>query len=155
MRDLERGIYGKFWQTVRQGECLGLDFDFPELAGRIEELRGLNVGRGAYGGPGWANYVTAYFNDSFRFLELLKRQLKTGAYAIVVVGNSIIQGMEFKVDGLLAQMAEQQGLSVDEIRIVRTKRVGNSIIGSSVRNGGDAECRQKTQLYDAAVVLRA
>lgn len=155
MRDLERGSYGKFWQTVRQGECLGLDFDFPELAGRIEELRGLNVGRGAYGGPGWANYVTAYFNDSFRFLELLKRQLKTGAYAIVVVGNSIIQGMEFKVDGILAQMAEQQGLSVDEIRIVRTKRVGNSIIGSSVRNGGDAECRQKTQLYDAAVVLRA
>jgi len=154
MRDLERGSYGKFWQTVRQGECLGLDFDFPELAGRIKELRGLNVGRGAYGGPGWANYVGAYFNDSNRFLGLLRRQLRTGAYAIVVVGNSIIQGMEFKVDELLAQMAEQHRLYVDEIRVVRTKRVGNSIVGSSVRNGGNAEAHPKVQLYDAAVVLR-
>lgn len=155
MRDLERESYGKFWQTVRQGECLGLDFDFPELAAKLEGLRGLNVARGAYGGPGWANYVATYFNDSFRFLELLKRQLKAGAYAIVVVGNSIIQGVEFKVDGLLAQMAEQRGLYVDEIRVVRTKRVGNSIVGSSVRNGGNAEGHHKTQLYDAAVVLRA
>ncbi len=154
-RDLERDSYGKFWQTVRQGERLNLEFDFPQVAERIEHLRGLNVGRGAYGGPGWANYVTVYCNDSFRFLGLLKRQLKPGAYAIVVVGNSIIQGMEFKVDRLLAEMAEQQGLSVDEIRIVRKKRVGNSIVGSSVRNGGGVECRQKTQLYDAAVVLRA
>lgn len=154
LRDLEHASFGKFWQTVRQGPRVGLTFDFPELSRAIEDLSALNVEKQQYGGPGWANYVATYFNDSYRFLEVANRQLRNGAYALVVVGNSIIQGMEFKVDHLLAQMAEQVGLKVHEIRIVRTKRVGNSIIDSAVRNG-HGEHAQRTQLYDAAVILRA
>lgn len=154
-RDLEHESYGKFWQTVRQGENIDLDFGFPELETDIQHLRSLNVDRGAYGGQGWANYVATYFNDSNRFLSLLRRHLKPGSRAVVVVGNSIIQGVEFKVDQLLGNLAERRGLWVEEIRIVRTKRVGNSIIGSSVRNGNHQQAKQKAQLYDAAVILRA
>ena len=154
-RDLERESYGKFWQTVRQGKNVDLDFVFPELDADIQHLRGLNVDRGAYGGSGWANYVATYFNDSNRFLSLLKRHLKPGARAVVVVGNSIIQGVEFKVDQMLGNIAERHGLWVEEIRIVRTKRVGNSIVGSSVRNGNHQQAKQKKQLYDAAVILQA
>ena len=56
------------------------------------------------------------------------------------------------MDQLLAELAPAHGLRVEEVRIVRTKRVGNSIIGSSVRNG--ASPGPKMQLYDAAVILR-
>jgi hypothetical protein len=113
------------------------------------------VDKGHYGGAGWANYVASYFNDAARFLELVSRQLEPGAHAVIVVGNSIIQGIEFKVDHLLAQLAEQQGLYVEDISIVRTKRVGTSIIDSAFRNGEGSSHKSRTQLYDAAVILRA
>ena len=155
LQDLERSSFGKFWQTVRQGPQIDLAFDFPELSQEIAHLRTLNAEKGYYGGGGWANYVSTYFNDCDRFLGLVHHQLQPGARAIIVVGNSIIQGVEFKVDHVLAQMAERRGIFVDEVRIVRTKRVGNSIIDSSVRNGREDGHRQHTQLYDAAVILRA
>lgn len=155
LRALEEGNFGKFWQTVRQGERVDLAFDFPELASAIDHVRTLNPHKGYYGGQGWANYVATYFNDTARFVRLIKHHLRPDAHAVIVVGNSIIQGVEFKVDHLLAQMAERQGMSVDNIHIVRTKRVGNSIIGSSVRNVESNGKKANAQLYDAAVVLRA
>ena len=155
LRACEQESFGKFWQTVRQAPPIDLDFEFPELAEKIRYLRSLNTHRGHYGGPGWANYVATYFNDSNRFLHLVKHQLKPGARAIIVVGNSIIQGVEFKVEEVLAQIAEQRGLNAEGIHIVRTKRVGNSIIDSSVRNGHEGQEKRKTQLYDAALILRA
>jgi SAM-dependent methyltransferase len=155
LRECEQESFGKFWQTVRQAPPIDLDFDFPELAEKIRYLRGVNIDRGHYGGPGWANYVAGYFNDSNRFLDLVKHQLKPGAGAIIVVGNSIIQGVEFKVEELLAQAAEQHGLKVEGIHIVRRKRVGTSIIDSSVRNGHDGQQKGKAQLYDAALILQA
>jgi len=154
LRDYEQQSFGKFWQTVRQEEPVRLNFSCPGVSTAVEELRGRNTERGHYGGPGWANYVATYLNDANRFVKMLRRQLKPGGHAIVVIGNSIIQGMEFAVDRLFAEMAERQNLKVEEIRIVRKKRVGNSIIDSSVRNGQENGHRDKTQLYDAAVVLR-
>jgi hypothetical protein len=70
-----------------------------------------------------------------------------------VVGNSIIQGIEFKVDEVLGELADARGLSHEDTIIVRNKRVGNSIIDSAVRNGNGAH-KERTQLYDAAVILR-
>jgi len=70
-----------------------------------------------------------------------------------VVGNSIIQGIEFRVDQVLAELAEGRGLVVEDIILVRKKRVGNSIIDSTVRNGNGSH-KKRTQLYDAAVILR-
>ncbi len=155
LQHLERTSFGRFWQTVRQGPRIDLAFDFPELQQVIDHLRTLSPEKSHYGGGGWANYVATYFNDSDRFLNLVSRQLEPGGHAVIVVGNSIIQGMEFKVDQLLAQMAERRGLAVEDIQVVRTKRVGNSIIDSAVRNGQESGHRQHTQLYDAAVILRA
>lgn len=155
MRQLEELNFGKFWQTVRQGERVDLEFDFPELSAEIDHVRTLNQQKGYYGGEGWGNYIATYFNDSYRLIKLIEYHLQPDAHAVIVVGNSIIQGVEFKVDHLLAQMAERQGMQVDEIHIVRTKRVGNSIIGSSVRNDESSEQVKRTKLYDAAVILRA
>ncbi len=155
LRKCEEESFGKFWQTVRQKEAIDLAFDLPSLAALVSRLRVLNAERGPYGGPGWANYVASYFNDCNRFLQLARRQLRPGARAIIVVGNSIIQGIEFKVDQLLAELAEREGLAVEEVRLVRAKRVGSSIIDSSVRIGGENGLRRTTRLYDAAVILRA
>jgi hypothetical protein len=151
---LEQASYGKFWQTVRQGKQVDLEFDDAELVSVLSELRAKNAHKGYYGGSGWANYVATYLNDSNRFVQMLSRQLRPGGRAVIVVGNSIIQGMEFRIDQLLAGMAERHGLTAEDIHIVRNKRVGNSIIDSSVRNGDANGHRKKTQLYDAAVVLR-
>jgi hypothetical protein len=155
LQRLERESFGKFWQTVRQGPRVELTCDFPELRRTLDDLRTIAVDRGPYGGAGWANYVASYFNDAVRFLELVSCQLEPGAHAVIVVGNSIIQGIEFRVDHLLAQLAERQGLYVEDISIVRTKRVGNSIIDSAFRNGDGNRHKGRTQLYDAAVILRA
>lgn len=154
LKELELQSFGKFWQTVRQGPRVDLGFEFAELERALDRLRGRNAEKGHYGGSGWANYVAGYFNDSQRFLGKLRRELRPGGHAVIVVGNSIIQGIEFKVDHLLAQMAERLDVHVEDIRVVRTKRVGNSIIDSSVRNGDAGEHKQSAQLYDAAVILR-
>lgn len=154
LRGYEEESFGKFWQTVRQGPTVGLDVSLPSLEHLIRRLQCLSVDRGQYGGPGWANYVATYFNDCDRFLHQASRHLKPGARAVIVVGNSIIQGIEFKVDELLAELAETRGLTVEEVLMVRKKRVGNSIIDSAVRNGHTTPHKGRTQLYDAAVILR-
>jgi hypothetical protein len=154
VRELERASFGKFWQTVRQGPQVELAFEFRELDKALRHLRTLRPEKGHYGGRGWASYVATYFNDVDRFMRMLRHQLRIGGYAVIVVGNSIIQGIDFRVDHLMAQMAERHGLHVDDVRVVRTKRVGNSIIDSSVRNGtGDGQGKG-IRLYDAAVILR-
>jgi SAM-dependent methyltransferase len=153
-REFETESYGKFWQTVRQAQPIGLEFESSWLSSTLSSLRAKNPEKGYYGGSGWANYVATYMNDSHRFIAMIAKHLKVGGRAVIVVGNSIIQGIEFPVDRLLAELAENQGLRVENIQVVRTKRVGNSIIDSSVRNGDSNGHRDKTQLYDAAVILQ-
>jgi DNA modification methylase len=153
-RHLEEESFGKFWQTVRQGPDLSLEFQSAEIEQKLRVLRGKNTAKGVYGGGGWANYVVAYLNDTHRFLAEVRQQLRPGGTAVIVLGNSIIQGIEFKVDQLVATIGQMQGLKAEAIHIVRTKRTGNSIIDSSVRNGDANGHRTKTTLYDAAVILR-
>ncbi len=153
-RHLEEESFGKFWQTVRQGPDLSLDFASAEIEQKLEALRRKNSDKGVYGGRGWANYVVTYLNDTHRFLADIRKQLRPGGTAVIVLGNSIIQGIEFKVDQLVATIGRMQGLKAEAIHMVRTKRTGTSIIDSSVRNGGSNGHRTKTTLYDAAVVLK-
>ena len=154
LRKHEEQSFGKFWQTVRQGRPVSLGFPLSELSQKIEDLRCLNVERGPYGGPGWANYVATYFNDSKLFFERVKLDLRKDARAIVVVGNSVIQGIEFKVDEYFAMIAELVGLKTEAIEPVRNKRVGSSIVGSSVRRAGPSAGRSGPQLYDGAVIVK-
>lgn len=153
-RHLEEDSFGKFWQTVRQAPRVDLKFGSAELEEILNGLRLKSVEKGPYGGAGWANYIATYLNDTHRFLAILKKQLRPGGVAVIVVGNSIIQGIEFKVDQLVASLGDMHGLRAEAIHIVRTKRTGNSIIDSSVRNGDANGHRDKTKLYDAAVILR-
>ncbi len=150
LKTIEHASFGKYWQTVRDGERLDLSFVLPELSASIDCIRRLNSEKGVYGGAGWANYAVQYFNDTFRFCAKMARLLKPGGCAVVVVGNSILQGVELKVDKFLGEIGEKHGLKFEDTHMLRKKRVGNSIIRSSVRNSaGDS-----ASLYEVAVVLR-
>jgi excisionase family DNA binding protein len=151
LRRLETESFGKFWQTVRGDAPVRLAFEDPELEERLERLRGLNAERGAYGGPGWANYAATYFNDCARFCEVTAQVMKPGGLVVVVIGNNILQGVEFPTDRLLARIAERAGFEVANLHLVRKKRTGSSIVNSSVRVGA---AKVKTELYETAVELR-
>ena len=147
----ENESFGKFWQTVRDSERIHLAFEMPELSNIIEAISNRNTEKGCYGGPGWANYVATYFNDTYRFCKVLSQLLKPEAVSIIVLGNSIIQGIEVKTDYFFGKIGELAGLSFEDNHLLRNKRTGSSIIQSSVRV---EEAKEKTVLYESGVVLR-
>jgi len=150
LKPLETHSFGKYWQTVRADQPIGLDFQMPALDEALQALRARNVDKGQYGGQGWANYAATYFNDSFRLAKCLHRLLRPGGHAVVVLGNSILQGIEFQTDVIFAEICRACGLDIEEIQMLRKKRTGNSIIQSSVRVG---EASKKTTLYESAVIV--
>jgi excisionase family DNA binding protein len=150
LREVEERSFGKYWQTVRGGLEVPLEFHMPELEQAIAALRERNASKGQYGGPGWANYAATYFNDAFRFAQSLRHLLRPTGMAVVVLGNSILQGVEFKTDVLFGRICEVCGLRVTESHLLRAKRTGNSIIASTVRAG---EPSVKTRLYETAVMV--
>lgn len=154
IKPLEELNFGKFWQTVREKECVDLDFSLSSkstLPKKLKKLRGLNKEKGIYGGNGWANYAASYFNDCYRFAESMNYALKKDATALIVIGNSILQGELIPTDEYLGEISEQVGLEVVDIHIPRDKRIGNSIIQSEVRV---KKAKGSHQLYEAVVELR-
>jgi hypothetical protein len=149
LKDLEEKNFGKYWQTVRARKPIELDFAMTELEEEIGALRQLNTDKGVYGGNGWANYVTSYMNDLYRFCGLLATFLRPRGVAAIVIGNSVIQGRDVAVDQHLSHIAELHGLTtIDNIKA--RSRVGSSIVNSGLRTVG----RQKPTLYDAVVLLQ-
>jgi hypothetical protein len=153
LRRLELDNFGKYWQTVREEGNLDLNFNLSDsnLPDRLRELRAIHCEKGVYGGNGWANYAASYFNDCMRFAEGLNYALRPGGTALIVIGNSILQGVLIPTDQYFAQIAERAGLQVVEIHVPRATRVGTSIIKSDVRVEKAVE---KQQLYEAVVELR-
>ncbi len=135
LHPLEHLNYGTYWQTARDALQIDLEFDLPssDIANCLNHLRSLRPDKGIYGGKGWANYATAYFNDTLHFMENLVYVLKPGSRAIIVIGNSIIQGVFIPTDKYMGQIASLVGLELIDIDIPREKRVGDSIIRSDVR----------------------
>ncbi|MCX5649348.1 MAG: helix-turn-helix domain-containing protein [Planctomycetota bacterium] len=152
LRRLEQSNFGKYWQTVRAAPPIDLEFSSPRLEKQLQHLREQNTHKGVYGGAGWANYAVAYFNDCYRFCEAAHSLMKGGGTAVVVIGNNILQGIEFKTDEIFAEIAGRNGFEVVALHRVREKRTGSSIIHSSVRSG---QTKQKASLYETAVELRA
>jgi hypothetical protein len=150
LRPIEQQSFGKFWQTVRDQETIPLEFHHALLENKLQLLREINSDRKTYGGHGWANYAATYFNDSYRFCEVLSTMLKPTGTAVVVIGNSILQGLEIKTDEIFADIGEMVGLRKKDIILLRTKRTGSSIVDSSVRA---AKTKKQTPLYETAVVL--
>jgi hypothetical protein len=153
LKELEEANFGKYWQTVREQPALELEFELPgsDLAERLAELRSLHPERGSYGGRGWANYAASYFNDCWRFARRMQRELRPGGVALVVIGNSILQGVEIPTDRHLGEIAESVGLELVDIHVPRSTRVGSSIIRSDVRVGA---ARRGDRLYEAVVEIR-
>ena len=149
LKNLEFRNFGKFWQTVRGDDPIPLKPELSQLEREIDAIRSTNIDRGVYGGNGWANYVTSYMNDLDRFCELLLYVLKPGGIAIVVVGNSIVQGREMKVEETLCDIANLKGLSALDISRLRD-RVGSSVVNSGPR----LRNHNRPTLYDSAVVIR-
>ncbi len=143
--------FGKFWQTVRGIEAVNLDYSHRTLKNTIQAIRETNCDKQEYGGPGWANYVATYFNDTYRFCRVLSKLLRGDGMAVIVLGNSIIQGIEVKTDQFFGKIAELCGLEFADTVLLREKRTGTSIIQSSVRV---EKATRKTVLYESAIVLR-
>jgi hypothetical protein len=151
LKEMEVKSFGQFWQTVRAEAPEPLSPEIAKLAALIDELRKRNPDKGHYGGSGWANYATQYFNDCERFCRITRRLMRPGGMAVVVIGNNILQGIEFQTDRFFGQIAEQAGFEIVDMHPVRKKRTGSSIVNSSVRAG---TVRKRTQLYETAVELR-
>jgi DNA modification methylase len=153
LKPLEYSNFGKYWQTVRSKDRINLDFSLPntDLEERLQILREANPEKGVYGGNGWANYAASYFNDCYSFSKVLKQILKPQGSAVVVVGNSILQGVMIPTDFYFGKIAESVGLELVRIEIPRVERVGNSIIQSDVRV---TKAKASHQLYEAVIELR-
>lgn len=152
-RELEDANFGKYWQTVRDAPEIPLEFDGPtdEIQACLDQIREKYPEKGIYGGGGWANYAASYFNDCHKFAENLRYVLKRGRRALVVLGNSILQGVQMPTDVFFAQIAESTGLELIDIHIPRQTRVGSSIVSSTVRVGVPAK---RARLYESVVELR-
>jgi len=153
LKPLEASNFGKYWQTVREERCVELEFKLQgaDLSERLQTLRALNPEKGVYGGNGWANYAASYFNDCYNFAQGIKYALRSGGTALVVIGNSILQGVLIPTDRYFAKIAQAVGLELVGIQIPRATRIGNSIIQSEVRV---ARAQDSHQLYEAIVELR-
>jgi hypothetical protein len=153
MQPLEEANFGKYWQTVRERAQIDLEFDLPhsDLAAVLKQIGRMNPEKGIYGGLGWANYAASYFNDCHKFASGLHYALKKGGTALVVIGNSILQGIHVATDQYFGQIAETTGLKLVEIHIPRATRVGNSIIQSGLRLPNE---KPSHQLYEAVIELR-
>jgi len=146
-RPLEEKNFGTFWQIAREKKHVSLIFEHRGLERTLAGLRKLSLEKGQYGGPGWANYAASYFNDCDRFLGVLKRVLARGGTGVIVVGNSILQGVNIPVQDIIGDIARMRDLVVEGIYNLRNKRVGDSI--TAVRTG-----TSKATLNESAVVVR-
>ncbi len=153
LKRLEAQNFGTYWQTARDLESVALDpsIDDVGILDTLSAIREKNTDRGVYGGPGWANYIATYLNDSVRFVSGMKWCLRSGATALVVIGNSIVQGVQVPTDRFLGTIASTHGMEVVDIHTPRATRVGNSIINSGVRAGRG----KSAHLYESVVEIKA
>ena len=137
LKHLEELNFGTYWQNARDQDRIELDPSIGdgEIREAIHAVRVRNPDKGIYGGNGWANYAAQYFNDCARFLDGAAWCLRPGATALVVIGNSILQGVPIPTDRFLASIAKSRGFQVADIHVPRETRVGSSIVESSVRAG--------------------
>ena len=152
LKRLEELNFGSYWQNARELEAVTLApaAADEELRATLANIAARNPGKGLYGGRGWANYAARYFNDCARFAAATRRCLRPGGRALVVIGNSILQGVPVATDRFLAKIAAAQGLETVAIHTPRRARTGSSIVASSVRAG----TANGHRLHESVVELR-
>ena len=152
LKRLETLNFGTYWQNARERDSVALApaLHDPEILDTLAAVRAKHPEKGIYGGHGWANYAALYFNDCARFAAAMRWCLRPGATALVVIGNSILQGVPVPTDRFLAKIAAACGLEAVAVHTPRDARVGSSIVGSSVRAAG----ANGQRLYESIVELR-
>ena len=152
LKRLETLNFGTYWQNARERDSVALApaIEDPEILETLAAVRAKHPEKGIYGGHGWANYAALYFNDCARFAAAMRWCLRPGATALVVIGNSILQGVPVPTDRFLAKIAAACGLEAVAVHTPRDTRVGSSIVGSSVRAAG----ANGQRLYESIVELR-
>jgi len=153
MKPLEDANFGNYWQTVRNRDNIEINFEIPDidLQDRLDKLKKINSDKKTYGGSGWAKYAISYFNDCYRFSKGIDYSLKKGKTALVVIGNSILQGVTIPTDEYFAKIAESVGLEIVEIHKPKFNRRGSSIIQSDVRA---EKAKRGHRLYESIVELK-
>lgn len=96
---------GSYWQIVRTQE-IKMKYPTDTLEQVTDKIREQEPEREELGGPGWARYVTRYFNDTGNALKQHYRLLTPDSYAVYVVGNSVIKGINVPVGDILAEMVD-------------------------------------------------
>ena len=152
LKRLETLNFGTYWQNARDRDRIDLApaINDEEIRETLAAVRRKRPDKGVYGGRGWANYAAQYFNDCARFAAAAKWCLRPGGTALVVIGNSILQGVPVPTDRFLARVATACGLEAAAVHTPRKARVGNSIVGSDIR----AEPVNGQRLYESIVELR-
>lgn len=152
LKTLENMNFGTSWQIARDQESIPLNptIQNQEIHDTLDEIRNRNPNGKNNGSIGWANYATTYLNDCAKFMEALKWTLHPQGTALVVIGNSIIQGIPVPTDQFLATIAEECGLEAKNINTLRQARVGDSIVNSAVRNG---QVEEGNHLYESVVEI--
>ncbi len=153
LKHIEALNFGTSWQLAREQKKVELDpiINDTQIRQTVEAIRRQRPEKGIYGGRGWANYAASYLNDCVRFMMGAQRVLGPRGTALVVIGNSIVQGIPVPTDKFLASIALRCGLTVPGIHTPRDTRVWNSIINSNVRT---AKAGNRTQLYESVVEIR-
>jgi SAM-dependent methyltransferase len=105
-RKFEDNMMGSYWQIVRKEE-VEIKYPTETLEEVTNEIRNQEPEREELGGPGWARYVTRYFNDTGNALQQHYRLLTPDSYAVYVVGNSVIKGVNTPVGDILAEMVDE------------------------------------------------
>ena len=152
LKTLERMNFGTSWQVARDQEPITLNpvIQNQEIRNTLDTIREQNPEGKNNGGKGWANYATSYLNDCVRFMKALRWTLHPKGTGLIVIGNSIIQGIPVPTDRFLATIAEECGLQVRSISTPRQTRVGDSIVNSTVRNG---QVEEGNHLYESVVEI--
>ncbi len=152
LKRLEMLNFGTYWQNARERERIDLapTIQDEEIRETLAAVRRMRPDKGIYGGHGWANYAAQYFNDCARFAAAAKWCLRPAGTALVVVGNSILQGVPVPTDRFLASIAKACGLEVAAVHTPRETRVGSSIVDSGIRAGA----ANGQRLYESVVELR-
>lgn len=149
---LENLNFGTSWQVARSRQLIPLDpaIQSLEIHNTLDRIRTKNPEGNNGGSIGWANYATTYLNDCAKFMRALRWTLHPKGTALIVIGNSIIQGIPVPTDRFLAIIAEECGLEQRRIETPRQARVGDSIVNSSVRNG---QVEEGNHLYESVVQI--
>jgi len=148
LKRLELENFGKYWQTVRDMKPLALDFENVQLTQLLERIRASMLT--------WClrrKWLGELRNKLFQrhqsFCEVLGGVLKPKGYAVIVVGNSILQGVRFLLITFLQASpdgtASRQRISrvAPEARRRKHRRLFGAPRGKS-----------KGPLYESAVVLQ-